>query len=65
MITGHLHMIRKEVSMNRWWSGLFRAFCALCLFNSASAFAADEYPRKPIHIIVPYTAGSTADLCAR
>jgi tripartite-type tricarboxylate transporter receptor subunit TctC len=58
-------LIRKEVSMNRWWSGLIHALSALWLFNSASVFAADEYPSKPIHIIVPYTAGSTADLRTR
>ncbi len=43
------------------------AFLALALFAvlAATAARADEYPSRPIHLIVPYAAGGSADSTAR
>ncbi|WP_313301320.1 tripartite tricarboxylate transporter substrate binding protein [Diaphorobacter sp.] len=38
---------------------------ALALMGVAPAQAADDYPNRPVKIIVPYPAGGTADLMAR
>ena len=42
-------------------------FLALALFAvlAATAARADEYPSRPIHLIVPYAAGGSADSTAR
>lgn len=40
-------------------------FLALPLLGAAAAHAADDYPSRPIKMIVPYPAGGTADLMAR
>ena len=45
------------------FSGLALATVVLAL--SASAARADDYPSRPIHIIVPYTPGASTDLLAR
>jgi len=43
-----------------------RTFAALALAAAATATAqAQTWPDKPIHLIVPYTAGSASDLLAR
>jgi tripartite-type tricarboxylate transporter receptor subunit TctC len=44
-----------------------RAIVALLalLFATAAADAADAYPRRPIRLIIPYTAGGATDLLAR
>ena len=39
---------------------LFAAFCF-----AGAALAADTYPNRPIRVIVPYTAGGSADVFAR
>lgn len=42
------------------------AHLALLLIPSAAAFAADEnWPSKPVRMVVPYSAGSTADMVGR
>jgi tripartite-type tricarboxylate transporter receptor subunit TctC len=41
---------------------ILTAFAAFCI--SAAAFAQD-YPTRPVHIIVPYTPGTGADILAR
>src|SRR5919206_3186464 len=44
----------------------FRAIASLCaLLLAAGAAFAQGYPNKPVHIIVPFTAGSATDTLAR
>jgi len=43
---------------------LLRTFAAAIACTAAAAFAQD-YPNKPIHVIVPFTAGSATDILAR
>ena len=51
--------------MNQLCFALFRALSVLCLVLSAEAFAVDDYPSKPIRIIVPFPAGGSADVRVR
>ncbi len=45
---------------------LFRMFLAtIALFVTASAALAQQYPNRPIHLIVPYPAGGATDVVAR
>ena len=41
------------------------ALAAVALALSAQAARAEDYPSRPIHIIVPYTPGASTDLLAR
>ena len=45
------------------FSGLALATVTLAL--SATALRAEDYPSRPVHIIVPYTPGASTDLLAR
>src|SRR6266851_90380 len=46
--------------------GLASALAALALVAAApGALAQEAFPGKPIHIIVPFTAGSATDIVAR
>ena len=38
---------------------------ALSLASAQPGFAADPYPSKPIHVIIPYAAGGVVDVQAR
>ena len=47
-------------------SFMFRAAIALIpVFAATAIHAADTYPRRPVRLIVPYTAGGATDLLAR
>jgi tripartite-type tricarboxylate transporter receptor subunit TctC len=39
--------------------------CSLALFASTNLVSANDYPSKPVRIVVPYPAGSTADVVTR
>jgi tripartite-type tricarboxylate transporter receptor subunit TctC len=41
------------------------AACAVAITCAAAPAAAQDYPNKPIHLIVPYAAGGGADVVAR
>ena len=41
------------------------AVAAFVLTNFSPAFGADAFPARPIKLIVPYSAGSSADISAR
>jgi tripartite-type tricarboxylate transporter receptor subunit TctC len=41
------------------------AYLAICLVSWVGLPAAAQYPAKPVHLIVPFAVGGTADLAAR
>ena len=40
-------------------------FAGLLMLCSSTVIWADDYPNRPIQLIVPYPAGSTTDIIAR
>src|SRR5438445_13180350 len=44
---------------------LKHAICAWLLLAACAAFAAEDYPAKPIQMIVPFPAGGPADIVGR
>lgn len=44
---------------------LFRSLVAICLFGSAVASLAQQFPSRPVKILVPYAAGGLYDIVAR
>ena len=51
---------------NKWMSmGQVFVAGALSLACLSSALAADDFPSRPIKLIVPYSPGSSADISAR
>ncbi len=51
--------------MNRKRFMLCRTLLALCLVICTQSLSADEYPNKPIRLIVPFPAGASADVRTR
>src|ERR1700689_613212 len=49
----------------RLWSGAIAAMVLLGAWNSQAVAAADDYPNRPIKIIVPFPAGAGPDQVAR
>jgi tripartite-type tricarboxylate transporter receptor subunit TctC len=49
----------------RLWSGVLAAMVLLGALNSRAPAASDDYPRRPIKIIVPFPAGAGPDQVAR
>jgi tripartite-type tricarboxylate transporter receptor subunit TctC len=45
----------------RWWRGVLAASLALAILPAV----AEDYPNRPIRIVVPYSAGGTVDILAR
>lgn len=45
--------------------GIAKAAVAVCMLWASAAWSQGAYPSKPIRVIVPYTAGGTADFMAR
>jgi len=49
----------------RLWSGVLAAVALLGALNSQAVAATDDYPKRPIKIIVPFPAGAGPDQVAR
>jgi tripartite-type tricarboxylate transporter receptor subunit TctC len=49
----------------RLWSGVLAAMVVLGALNSQAPAASDDYPKRPIKIIVPFPAGAGPDQVAR
>jgi tripartite-type tricarboxylate transporter receptor subunit TctC len=49
----------------RLWSGVLAAMVLLGVWNSQALSASDDYPKRPIKIIVPFPAGAGPDQVAR
>jgi tripartite-type tricarboxylate transporter receptor subunit TctC len=49
----------------RLWSGVLAAMVLLGALNSQAPAASDDYPKRPIKIIVPFPAGAGPDQVAR
>src|SRR3972149_5634807 len=51
--------------VNRRHMKIARAATVFALFASMTAHAQQDYPNRPIRLIVAFTAGSTSDISAR
>jgi tripartite-type tricarboxylate transporter receptor subunit TctC len=46
-------------------SQLFAVSAALCALVAAPAFAQDDYPNRPVRLVVGFPPGSSGDLLSR
>jgi hypothetical protein len=44
-----------------WWRGLLAAWLAAALYSPACAQSADDYPNRPMQLIIAYGAGTIGD----
>ena len=49
----------------RWFAPLFVAFSCTTLAQSTSTGSGQAYPARPVRVLIPFTAGSAADIIAR
>src|SRR5260370_1618555 len=56
---------RLPLKEGRWRSPMRPLVMALAAMFAASTVAAQTYPDKPIHIVVPFSPGSATDVTAR
>src|SRR4051812_34848459 len=65
---GRIHQAPRDVRGLRprlRWIAMKHAFCLSLLVTACAAFAAEDYPAKPIQMIVPFPAGGPADIVGR
>ncbi|HZQ61146.1 MAG TPA: tripartite tricarboxylate transporter substrate-binding protein, partial [Casimicrobiaceae bacterium] len=51
--------------MSKRWSAVIRAVLCVCTVLQFAAAGAQEYPNRPIHLIVPVPPGGGVDLLSR
>ncbi|HWI82941.1 tripartite tricarboxylate transporter substrate binding protein [Ramlibacter sp.] len=49
----------------KFWQRAISATCVSMLLAGGSAYAQDDYPTKPVRIVVPFAAGGSTDVVAR
>ena len=57
--------MRKAAAIKRGWPAVWAGLALAAFAALAPVFAAEDYPRRPVKIIVPYPAGGSADVLPR
>src|ERR1700716_2532889 len=52
-------------TMKRWRSGVIMGAWLTALAVSGAGWAQEDFPNRPIRIVIPYSPGSVADVFAR